>query len=78
MSYELKLLMKKKFLHLEHTRKNCSKSPETKKNHDTHETNPNNYCPVKLFGCIRISSNHARGSLSSILGAYFLCPIATI
>ena len=52
MSYELKLLMKKKFLHLEHTRKNCSKSPETKKNHDTHETNPNYYCPVKLFGCI--------------------------
>ena len=38
-----------------------------------------NYCcPVKLFGCIRISSNHAGCSLYSILGAYLLCPIATI
>ena len=36
------------------------------------------YCPVKLFGCIRISSNHARCSLSSIFVAYLLCPIATI
>lgn len=41
MPYELKVLMKKKFLHLEHTRKNCSKSREPKGMHDTHETNPN-------------------------------------
>ena len=26
------------------------------------------YCPVKLFGCIRIFSNHARCSLNSIFG----------
>lgn len=33
MPYELKVLMKKKFLHFEYTRKNCSKSRETKENH---------------------------------------------
>ena len=32
------------------------------------------YCPVKLFGCIRISSNHARCSLSSILGGLLALP----
>ena len=32
------------------------------------------YCPVKLFGCIRISSNHARCSLSSIFGGLLALP----
>ena len=32
------------------------------------------YCPVKLFGCIRISSNHARCSLSSIWGGLLALP----